>query len=371
LKYFILAGEASGDKQAALLCKALKFHDPSAKMIGWGGEAMADTGVTITRHYRELAFMGFVEVIRHLPQIMRNFKTCRREILTFQPDALILVDYPGFNLRMAKWAQRQGIRVYYYISPQLWAWHTSRVHDIKRAVRRMYVILPFEKAFYAQYGMEVMYIGHPLAKAVSSRSEWKWEPEQKHIALLPGSRKNEIGLILPEMARLAERMPDHVFHVAAVPHIPGALYEKWISHLRNVHLVTDGMEGVLRKAEVAVVTSGTATLETALYGVPQVVVYKGNQISFQIARRLIRVKYISLVNLIADKPLIPELIQHDCTAAQIQMTLTEIRQPDRYTEIVDGYRQIRKQLLEGSGPEEAARDIIGDVQTTHVLGEVY
>jgi lipid-A-disaccharide synthase len=364
LRYFILAGEASGDKQAALLCAALRQHDPGAVIRGWGGEEMAAQGADITRHYRELAFMGFVEVVRHLPAILRNFRLARKQILDFEPDALILVDYPGFNLRMAKWAAKRNIRVYYYISPQLWAWHTSRVHQIRKAVRRMYAILPFEEAFYAKFGVSALYIGHPLAMAIRQDGSYRYAPEAGRIALLPGSRRHEVERLLPVMADLARRRPADRFVVAAVPHLPASIYTSILAGIANATVVVGDMRGVLAHSAAAVVTSGTATLETALLGVPQVVVYKGSPLSYQIAKRLIKVPYISLVNLIADGPLVPELIQAACTAEGIDATLATILQPERLADIRSGYAAVADALVSGGGADAAAMDLIADIRAS-------
>ncbi len=362
MKYFVLAGEASGDKQAALLCASLKNVDERANIRGWGGDAMSAQGVTITRHYRDLAYMGFVEVIRHLPAIFRNFRLCKEEILSFNPDALILVDYPGFNLRMASWAYKQKIPVYYYISPQLWAWHTSRVHQVKRAVRRMYVILPFEKEFYSTYGVNAQYIGHPLAIAIREENLPEARPLAKYIALLPGSRKHEVELVLPEMVALAKRMPDYLFRITRVNHLPLELYNQIIDRTPNVQVLDGNMHEIVRSCEAAVVTSGTATLETALLSVPQVVVYKGNPFSYSIARRLVKVPFISLVNLIAGRELVPELIQSECNADNIHKSLKSILEPVRYQRIKDEYEKLYDVLLSGGGSDAAATDIIADLQ---------
>jgi lipid-A-disaccharide synthase len=361
LKYFILAGEASGDKQAALLCQALMSHDPAASIIGWGGEAMSATGARITKHYHELAFMGFVEVVKHLPAIMRNFSTAKKEILEWQPDALILVDYPGFNLRMAKWALKHKIKVYYYISPQLWAWHTSRVNTIRKAIRRMFVILPFEPDFYKQFGMDVTYIGHPLAMEVAKDTSYHYEPEKGRIALLPGSRRHEVDRILPEMARLIEHLPLLSFTIVAVPHLPISLYDQWVGHLPNAEVMIGNMKQVLSRSEAAIVTSGTATLETALLGVPQIVVYKGTRVSYLIAKQLIKVKYISLVNLIADQPLVPELIQEECNSIQMQRHLEILLTTGNADVIRSRYKDISNLLLSGGGADTAAKEIIADL----------
>lgn len=361
MRYFILAGEASGDKQAALLCKSIFAEDPGAVIHGWGGEDMQHAGVVINKHYRDLAYMGFVEVVRHLPDILRNFKTAKKEIAAFKPDALILVDYPGFNLRMASWAHKTGHHTYYYISPQLWAWHTSRVHALKKAVRKIYVILPFEKAFYAKFDVDAMYIGHPLAMAIQQESIKDVDPKPHQIALLPGSRRNEVKLVLPEMIRLAKLMPSYQFVIMRVQHLPLSMYAEIIGGQENVTISDQSMAHVLRESKTAIVTSGTATLETALIGTPQVVVYKGNPFSYQIARRLIKVPYISLVNLIADKQLVPELIQSECTAENMVEQLNTITRPDVEIRIREGYRVLASQLTSGGGPPAAAKDIISDL----------
>lgn len=363
MKYYILAGEASGDKQAALLCASIRKHDPDARMQGWGGEAMEAEGVDITKHYRDLAFMGFAEVVKHLPAIFRNLRNSKKEILSFSPDALILVDYPGFNLRIAKWARKHQIPVYYYISPQLWAWHTSRVHGIKKAVRKMYVILPFEKKFYEQYEMQVMYIGHPLAVEIQRDTDFTYAPQPGRIALLPGSRKHEVDRILPVMTEVIRRMPKFTFIVAAVSHLPVELFDKWLSGFSNVEIVVGDMKRVLETSQAAVVTSGTATLETALLGVPQVVVYKGTNFSYQVAKRLIKVSYISLVNLIMDKLLIPELIQSACTPENIEHQLHQMLKPEVADNVRAGYKELMQKLTSGGGAEAAALDIISDINS--------
>ena len=308
--------------------------------------------------------MGFVEVVKHLPAIFKNFKKCKEEILAFKPDALVLIDYPGFNLRMATWAHKHQIPVYYYISPQLWAWHTSRVKQIIKAVRRMYVILPFEKKFYQQYGVEVMYIGHPLAVEIKREGNFQHIPVKRRIGLLPGSRKHEVDRILPEMSTLAERMQDYTFCVAVVPHLPISLYEQTLSGLTNVELISGDMKKVLGQSEAAIVTSGTATLETALLGVPQIVVYKGSPLSYQIAKRLIKVRFISLVNLIMDKLIVPELIQADCTAAKMHDELMNMLEPSTHDRVVNEYKILADMLTSGGGAEAAALDIISDLGRT-------
>ena len=361
MKYFVLAGEASGDLQAALLCQAIRSKDPSAVIVGWGGEAMEAQGVKVLKHYRDLAYMGFVEVVKHLPTIYQNFRTCRKQILEFKPDCVILVDYPGFNIRMATWIAKQNIPVYYYISPQLWAWHTSRVHKIKKAVRRMFVILPFEKEFYKNYGMDVTYIGHPLAVELSKLPAQD-NISRDSIALLPGSRKHEVEKLLPVMVEVAAKLPNEKFIIAAVSHLPINLYKLINQDKPNISIETDAMRNVLQKCKAAVVTSGTATLETALMGVPEVVVYKGSPVSYQIAKRLIKVPYISLVNLIADKRLVPELIQQECNADNVLHHLQQVMDSNHSFEMKKGFEEIKSLLVSGGGAATAATEIISDLQ---------
>lgn len=369
MKYFILAGEASGDKQAALLCREILIHDRHAVIYGWGGEEMIAAGAVISVHYSKLAFMGFMEVITHLPSILHNFRQCKKEIDDFKPDAVILVDYPGFNLRMAGWCHRNGYRVYYYISPQLWAWHTSRVHAIRETVRRMYVILPFEKEFYKKYNVDAVYIGHPLARESLKHAQPSKDRETGHIALLPGSRKHEVDKILPVMVKVAELTPSKKFYVVAVNHLPLSLYLDIIRNAPNISISTGNMREVLLQCEAAIVTSGTATLETALSDTPQVVVYKGNPVSFSIAKRIVKVKYISLVNLILDMPLVPELIQHDCTANHIREKLNHILLSPEIQRIRKGYQKLRELLVAGGGPQAAAMDIINDLRENNQVSD--
>lgn len=354
MKYYIIAGEASGDLHGSNLMKALKAEDPQVEFRIWGGDLMQAAGGELRKHYRDLAFMGFVEVLKNLRTIMRNFRFCEQDILDYQPDALILIDYPGFNLRIAKWAKPQGIKVLYYISPQIWAWHTSRVHQIKANVDRMYVILPFEKEFYAKYDCEVDFVGHPLldvvqdyAAAPDFRSKNGLD-ERPIIALLPGSRKQEIIRMLGVMLEMAPLFPQFQFVIAGAPSMPLAFYEQILAKKQrpsNVKMVQKQTYDLLSQAEAALVTSGTATLETALFKVPEVVCYRGNNLSYQIAKRLINVKYISLVNLIVDKPLVKELIQNDLNAKTLHNELERILQPALRAEIAEGYADL--QILMG------------------------
>ena len=315
MKYFLIAGERSGDLHGGNLISALKEHDSEANFRGFGGDAMAEAGMNVLVHYEDMAFMGFLEVAKNLPTIFKLFSKCKEEILKFRPDVLILIDYAGFNLRMAKWAKQQGIRVFYYISPKVWAWNPKRAEKVKANVDRMFVIMPFEKGFYADWGMEVDYVGNPLLDAVTS---FEASPEflgknglaKNVVAFLPGSRKQEVLSLLPLMQQIAHQMPHQHFAVAAVKNLDNAYYES-IARLANVTLVWEDTYNLLSNAQAAIVASGTATLETALFKVPQVVVYKTSWVTYQIAKRIITVPYISLVNLIAEEEIVPELIQED------------------------------------------------------------
>ncbi len=313
MRYYIISGEASGDLHGGNLITAIRAKDPAADIRCWGGDRMQAAGATLVKHYRDLAFMGFVEVITHLRTIFSNIAFCKQDILSYKPDVLVLIDYPGFNMRIAEWAKTQGVRVVYYISPQVWAWKENRVKAIKRDVDEMVVILPFEVEFYRKWKYPVTYVGHPLTEVVSHDKATNAVvkiSEKPVIALLPGSRAQEIRAKLPIMLEMANRFPGYCFVVAQAPAQPDSLYRELIgSH--NVKLVRDQTYNLLRQATAALVTSGTATLETGLFGVPQVVCYKGNPVSYWLAKKLVKIKYISLVNLIMDKQVVTELIQND------------------------------------------------------------
>jgi lipid-A-disaccharide synthase len=371
MKYYIIAGEASGDLHGSNLVKALKVEDPQAQIRAWGGDLMEAAGAEVVKHYRDLAFMGFLEVVLNLRAILRNIKFCKEDILRFRPDALILIDYPGFNLRIAKWAKGQGLKVFYYISPQLWAWHSSRVHDIKKSVDRMFVILPFEEEFYRRYDYEVDFVGHPLLDVIDNypeRKEFRKEnglSEQPIIALLPGSRRQEISRMLEIMLRVVPEFPDHQFVIAGAPSIPVAFYEDILEKNREagerVKLVRNRTYDLLQHSRAALVTSGTATLETALFNVPQIVCYRGGKLSYLIARRLVNVKYIALVNLIVDRPLIKELIQDDLTPENLKGELQNLLHARYAGPIREGYGELRKRLGSKGASQKAARLMVQGV----------
>lgn len=369
MKYYIIAGEASGDLHASNLMKALKARDPQAEFRCWGGDLMEAEGGDLVKHYRDLAFMGFWEVFVHLNTILRNIKICETDILLYEPDAVILVDYPGFNLRIARFAKENGLKVIYYISPQIWAWKKGRIRKIRKYVDEMLVILPFEQEFYARNGMEVHYVGHPLLDAVSGDLR-KQEAVKSFrnsngfdgrdiIALLPGSRKQEIAAILPRMLKVVPLFPQYQFAVSTVNWQPAELYSKYTNSY-DVKQVCGSAYPLLANAKAAIVASGTATLETAMIGTPQVVCYAGSELSYLIAKNLISgIRFISLPNLIADKKIVSELIQHDLNTGTLKEELSLIteNQPN-IDRIKADYRQLYTLLGNGSASAQAAGVII-------------
>ncbi len=368
MKYYIIAGEASGDLHASNFVKALKRKNPNVELRGWGGDLMAEAGVDVVKHYKDLAFMGFIEVAKNIRTILGNFKICKEDILQYQPDAVILVDYPGFNLRMAKWLKINQIKVLYYISPQIWAWHQSRVKEIKKNVDRMFVILPFEQEFYAKHGMKVDFVGHPLLdvvegyepKPIAAISQEASAKKRKLIALLPGSRKQEISLVLPEMLAVIPSFPDYQFVIAGAPSQKPDFYQKVIGDdtlAQKVPVIFGQTYDILAQADAALVTSGTATLEAALFEVPQVVCYKGNPVSYAIAKRVVKVDYISLVNLIAKEEIVKELIQKELTTAHLIAELSNILSEKNLPVIRDNYRRL-KVLLGEAGASERLVELV-------------
>ncbi len=372
MKYYIIAGEASGDLHASNLMKALKVRDPKAEFRCWGGNLMEAEGGDLVKHYRDLAFMGFWEVFVHLNTIFRNIKVCEADILLYGPDAVILVDYPGFNLRIARFAKENGLKVIYYISPQIWAWKKGRIRKIRRYVDEMLVILPFEKAFYARNGLEVHYVGHPLLDAVGGDLRGQEAVKDfRHnngldgrdiIALLPGSRKQEISAILPRMLKVVPLFPQYQFVVSTVNWQPAELYGKYIGNY-DVKQVSGSAYPLLANAKAAIVASGTATLETAMIGTPQVVCYAGSELSYLIAKNLVSgIRFISLPNLIADKKIVSELIQHDLNTRTLKEELDLIAENRQNIDRIKAdYRQLYTLLGDGSASAKAADVIIGSL----------
>jgi len=375
MKYYIIAGEASGDLHGSNLIHELKLLDSAAQIRCWGGDKMQDAGAILVKHYSELAFMGFIEVLKNLRTIFKNLANCKADISQYQPDVLVLIDYPGFNLRIASWAKQKGLRVIYYISPQVWAWKESRVNGIKKNVDKMLVILPFEKDFYKKWDFEVEYVGHPLVKvvddfivshshletAISSDEISFSEPQVKRsiIAILPGSRKQEILTKLPIMLSVAKHFPEFHFVVAKAPGIEDDFYESMLSPFQNVSSVINQTYELLRVAQAALVTSGTATLETALFGVPEVVCYKGSAISFQIAKWLITIKYICLVNLIMKREVVKELIQEQLTENNLSNELKKILYDvDKQLQMKEDYVALKNLLSQGGNASANAASSI-------------
>jgi len=374
MKYYIIAGEASGDLHGSNLIRELKKRDPAVQIRGWWGKLMQEAGAEIVKDYRDLAFMGFTEVIRNLPTILKNIQFCKSDILWFKPDAIIFIDYPGFNLRVAAWARKMGFKTIYYISPQVWAWKESRVKNIRENIDKMLVILPFEKDFFHKWDYEVEYVGHPLVEVIDRYKKSKEAGVQPEIimaggkkgpsplpliALLPGSRKQEILMKLPVMLEASRHFPDFQFVVAEAPGQDAAFYDEVLKNYPKVGRIRNQTYSLLMHARAACVTSGTATLETALFGVPEVICYKGSKISYQIAKRLIKVKFISLVNLIMDKPVVKELIQEEMNVQNITTELRKLIYDNEIRHrIHQDYSELRNLLSEGGDASEKAARLI-------------
>lgn len=354
MKYYIIAGEASGDLHGSKLLSALLEENPDANIRFWGGDKMEmASGKKAVKHIRDLSFMGITEVIANLPEILGNFSLCKNDITAFQPDAIILIDYSGFNLRIAKWAKKKGYRNFYFISPQIWAWRTYRVHKIIESTEQVYSILPFEQDFYKQFGYDITYVGHPLLERIASKT--KEQHSTKRIALLPGSRKQEIRRMLPVMLSMVDKFPEYDFVIAAAPSIPLSFYESFIDENDRLCIQENATYETLRNTDIALVTSGTATLEAGLIGTSQIVCYKGNSFSFHIAKKLVKVKYISLVNLILDDAIVTELIQEDFNEEKLEGCLAALIQDDQ--SIKNGYTRLRKDLDRGGASRLVAQDI--------------
>jgi lipid-A-disaccharide synthase len=361
MKYYLVAGEASGDLHGANLTKALKEQDPNAEFRFFGGDLMQAEGGTLVKHYADMAYMGFVEVIANLPTILKNLKQCKQDINAWQPDVLVLIDFPGFNLKIAAYAKSIGLQVNYYISPKVWAWNQKRVLKIKKIVDHLFCILPFEVDFYKSWGMDVDYVGNPLLDAIAAFNP---EPDflQQHkltgkkiIALLPGSRKQEINYLLPQMISVTDRFPDCQFVIAGAPSFDRTFYDQFLGD-KNIPVLFNATYNLLSHAYAAVVASGTATLETALFNVPQVVVYKGNALTIAIARMVVKLEFISLVNLIMNSGVVKELIQEDCTTAKINAELDLIINDKTYREnMLANYDRLDERMgLPGASAKTAA-----------------
>ena len=369
MKYYIIAGEASGDLHGANLMKSLFKEDKNAEIRFWGGDLMQNSGGTIVKHYRELAFMGFAEVIMNLKTILNNIKFCKIDIEKFNPDVIIFIDYPGFNMRIAKWAKKKGIKTHYYIAPQIWAWKENRIAAIKSDFDKLFVILPFEKEFFeVKHNFKVDFVGHPLIDAIHNKvyknnSEFRTENKltnQPIIAILPGSRKQEIAKMLSVMLSVVSDFKDYQFVIAGAPSQEFEFYRPFIKG-ENVKFVANKTYDLLSNSVAALVTSGTATLETALFKVPEVVCYKGNWISYQIAKRIITLKYISLVNLIMDEEVVTELIQNECNSTRIKIELSKILTGANRKKILEKYEVLETKLGGIGASQKVAKLIVKDL----------
>lgn len=365
MKYYIIAGEASGDLHGSNVMKEIQKIDHKAEFRFWGGDLMQQQGGTLVKHFKDLAFMGFLEVIKNLPRILNNLKFCKKDILHYRPDIVVLIDYPGFNLRIAKFVKLQGIPTHYYISPQLWAWKSSRIHQIKKNIDKMYVILPFEKKWYEKHNYSVDFVGHPLLDAIENFDDFNIEKFKQQnqinqkpiIALLPGSRIQEIQKMLFIMLSIKSEFPSFQFVIAGAPSIPFQVYEKFLNY--QVKIVKNQTYKLLYIADFALVASGTATLETALFGVPEIVCYKGSEFSYQIGKMLIRdLKFISLVNLIMQKEIVKELIQHDLTKNNLINELRLLIEPEKVKSVKKDYQKLKELLGSPGASKRVANNII-------------
>ncbi len=370
MKYYIIAGEASGDLHGSNLMKYLYEEDPNTEIRFWGGDLMQSVGGTMVKHYSDLSFMGFLEVLLNLNTILNNIKICKKDILEFQPDVLIFIDYPGFNMRIAKWAKKLAMKTHYYISPQIWAWKENRIKDIKRDIDKMYVILPFEKEFYEnKHHYHVEFVGHPLIDAIQNRTptidiEFRKEnnlSDKPIIAVLPGSRKQEITKMLSIMLSVATDFPDYQFVIAGAPSQEYSFYSTFLIS-NNCHFISNKTYDLLSVSFAAIVTSGTATLETALFKVPEVVCYKGSWISYQIAKRIVTLKYISLVNLIMDKEVVTELIQDNLNTKTLKIELQKLFDLKYRSKILENYNALEIKLGGIGASEKTAKLIVNNLK---------
>lgn len=363
MKYYIIAGEASGDLHGCNLIKQLIVQDNGADIRCWGGDKMQAAGGKLVKHYRDLAFMGFAEVIKNLPTIFKNLSFCKKDITAFNPGVIVLIDYPGFNLRIAQWGKKNGYKIVYYISPQVWAWKENRVNTIKTTVDKMLVILPFEKEFYKKWNYDVEYVGHPLIEVIDefnlNKTHKDLPQSKKIIALLPGSRKQEIEKKLPVMLSVVTHFPDYEFVVAKAPSLSNTFYYEILKNFPSVQTMENKTYELLSMATAALVTSGTATLETALFKVPEIICYKGSAISYEIAKRLIKIKFIGLVNLIMNKEVVKELIQDKLTTENLVAELDVLlNNSEKKQQLLSDYKDLYNILSEGGHASSKAANAI-------------
>jgi len=371
MKYFIIAGEASGDLHASHLIKEIVKKDAEAEIRGWGGDLMVREGMILDQHYKASAFMGFYEVVANLNRVVKNIRRCKKQILQFQPDALILVDYPGFNMRIAEFAAKQDFKVFYYIAPKAWAWKKSRAKKLSKTLDKLFAILPFEEAFFKDYGLKTEYVGNPLLDYLDLETKEEEKEEfflinklerRPIIALFPGSRKQEINTILPEMLKLTGLYKDYQFVIGGAPSQDLAIYQQHMKGHNLQVLFSQGQE-LMKYSKAALITSGTATLEAALLNLPQVICYKGDKISVEIARHLVNIKYIGLANLIMNESVIPELIQEDMSIDRMSEELDlMLHDPIRREKLFKDYTRL-KEVVGGPGASaKAAEGIIQELR---------
>ena len=364
MKYYLIAGEASGDLHGARLIEALRAQDPKASIRCWGGDLMQEVGGTLIKHYRDLAFMGFWEVLINLPTILKNIRFCKKDIIAFDPDVIVYIDYPGFNLRIAQWARKKGYRNHYYISPQLWAWKANRAVKMKRDLDALYTILPFEKSYFKEkHNYEVHYVGHPLLDSLTKCLPPK-DFRKAHtldnrpiVALLPGSRQQEVNKMLPLFLKMIPAFPDYQFVIAGTPTL-GEAYYTAIMDSQACKIVVGNTYALLQSSEAAIVTSGTATLETALFEVPQVVCYKTSEFSYWLAKKWVTLQWISLVNLIFNREIVDELIQEKCSVDNLEKALYKILSPKGKARLKKQYQQLNQQLNQGGASQKTAALIL-------------
>lgn len=371
MKYYIIAGEASGDLHGSNLIKGLKQADPDASFRVWGGDLMEMEAGSLVRHYRDTALIGFLEVVTHLNKILSNLALCKKDIADFNPDVVILIDYPGFNFKIASFAKKRGFKVFYYISPKVWAWKESRIKNIKRDVDLLFIIFPFEIEYFRKRGIKAIYNGNPLMDSISShpfneitREEFLNRynlPDKPYIALLAGSRKGEIEYMMPRLIEVEKRLPQYRFILAAAPSMEISFYEKYLEG-SSISVIKGDTYSILKHAHSAVVNSGTASLEAAIIGTPQVVCYGGSEISYQIAKRLVKVKYISLANLILDKQAFKELIQHDCTPSRIVEELHKTFSGRRREKMLSDYVKLRERLGGEGASYKVAKSMVEELK---------
>ena len=373
MRYFIIAGEQSGDLHGSNLIKELIIADGNAQVYCWGGDLMEEAGATLLMHYKKMAFMGFVAVVKNIRSISRNLTRCKQQIIEYKPDVIILIDYPGFNLRIAEFARKEGFRIFYYISPKLWAWNEKRIEKIRRDIDRMYIIFPFEVEFYKKHGIEVIYRGNPLKDEIErkislfpgkkSLRKSLGIGEKPVIGILAGSRKHEVELILPVMLKIVHHFPEYQFVLAGVKNLPDELYHKVIGN-EPVLLIKEKSYEILYSASAALVTSGTATLETALLKTPQVVCYKGDFFSMLIAWMVIKVKFISLVNLIMNKEVVKELVQYSLTENSLISELKAVLPGgEKRDKMLSDYVVLNEKLGPAGASRRVAEDMIEFLKT--------